>query len=170
MTWRTGRCSEDRPTSVSVEREALVRPTEIGNPGPAGTATDDQGPSAPAAGAAPGGRGAGRAGARAAAGWAQVVAAAAGMAGLGVWGLARGSAMGNDEVASRWAARLSLSQLARLVRHVDAVHGLYYLLLHGWTAIGTSPALLRVPSVAAMVAAAALLVVLGRRLTGSGWA
>jgi mannosyltransferase len=78
--------------------------------------------------------------------------------------------MGNDEVASRWAASLSLDQLARLVRHVDAVHGLYYLLLHGWVAIGTSPAVLRVPSVAAMVAAAALLVVLGRRLTGSGWA
>jgi mannosyltransferase len=92
------------------------------------------------------------------------------MAGLGVWGLARGSAMGNDEVASRWAASLSLDQLARLVRHVDAVHGLYYLLLHGWVAIGTSPAVLRIPSVAAMVAAAALLVVLGRRLTGSGWA
>ena len=36
--------------------------------------------------------------------------------------------MGNDEVATRWAARLSLHQLARLLRHVDAVHGLYYLL------------------------------------------
>jgi mannosyltransferase len=98
------------------------------------------------------------------------VAAAAVMAWLGVWGLARGSAMGNDEVASRWAASLSLGQLAHLLRHVDAVHGLYYLLLHGWMAVGTSPAVLRVPSVAAMVAAAALLVVLGRRLTGSGWA
>jgi len=90
------------------------------------------------------------------------------MAGFGLWGLARQSAMGNDEAASRWAASLSLAQLAHLLRHVDAVHGLYYLLLHGWMAAGTSPAVLRVPSVIAMVAAAALMVILARRLTGPG--
>jgi mannosyltransferase len=90
------------------------------------------------------------------------------MACFGLWGLARQSAMGNDEAASRWAASLSLAQLAHLLRHVDAVHGLYYLLLHGWMAAGTSPAVLRVPSVIAMVAAAALMVILARRLTGPG--
>ena len=97
-------------------------------------------------------------------------AAAAVMLVLGLWGLARGSAMGNDEVATRWAALLSLRELAHLVNNVDAVHGLYYLLMHGWVAVGSSPEALRVPSVAAMTAAAVLIAVLARRLTGSGWA
>ena len=92
------------------------------------------------------------------------------MAVLGVWGLARDSSMGNDEVATRWAALLSLHQLAHLLRHVDAVHGLYYLLMHGWMAVGTSPAVMRIPSVIAMVVAVALVVIIGRRLTGSAWA
>ena len=92
------------------------------------------------------------------------------MAVLGVWGLARDSAMGNDEVATRYAALLPLHLLARLLRHVDAVHGLYYLLMHGWMAVGTSPAVMRIPSVIAMTAAAALVAIIGRRLTGSGWA
>jgi mannosyltransferase len=102
--------------------------------------------------------------------YAPVVVAVAVMTWFGLWGLARSSAMGNDEVASRWAASLSLRQLAHLVRHVDAVHAFYYLLLHGWLAVGTSPAVLRIPSVIGMAAAAALIVILGRRLTGSGWA
>jgi mannosyltransferase len=108
---------------------------------------------------------------RAGAGWYLPAAlAAAVMAVLGVWGLARDSSMGNDEVATRWAALLSLHQLAHLLRHVDAVHGLYYLLMHGWMAVGTSPAAMRIPSVIAMVVAVALIVIIGRRLTGSGWA
>jgi mannosyltransferase len=108
---------------------------------------------------------------RAAAGWYLPAAlAAAVMAVLGVWGLARDSSMGNDEVATRWAALLSLHQLAHLLRHVDAVHGLYYLLMHGWMAVGTSPAVMRIPSVIAMVVAVALVVIIGRRLTGSAWA
>ena len=53
---------------------------------------------------------------------------------------------------------------------MDAVHGLYYLLMHGWMAVGTSPAVMRIPSVIAMVVAVALTVIIGRRLTGSGWA
>jgi mannosyltransferase len=92
------------------------------------------------------------------------------MIALGLWGLARDSAMGNDEVATRWAALLSLPQLDHLVRNVDAVHGLYYLLMHGWLVLGTSPAFMRIPSVIAMAAAAAMVAVIGRRLTGSGWA
>jgi mannosyltransferase len=102
--------------------------------------------------------------------YAPIILAAAVMAVLGVWGLARDSSMGNDEVATRWAALLSLHQLAHLLRHVDAVHGLYYLLMHGWMAAGTSPAVMRIPSVIAMVVAVALTVIIGRRLTGSGWA
>jgi mannosyltransferase len=101
--------------------------------------------------------------------WPAAVAAAA-MLGLGLWGLARGSSMGNDEVATRWAAALSLHQLAHLLRHIDAVHGAYYLLMHAWMAVGSSPTALRVPSVIAMAAAVALVAVIGRQLTGSGWA
>jgi mannosyltransferase len=92
------------------------------------------------------------------------------MAVLGVWGLARDSAMGNDEVATRWAALLSLRELAHLLNTVDAVHGFYYLLMHGWMAVGTSPEVMRIPSVIAMTAAVAMTAILARRLTGSGWA
>ena len=88
----------------------------------------------------------------------------------GLWGLTRDSSMGNDEVATRWAALLSLGGLAHLLRHVDAVHGLYYLIMHAWVAVGGSgPTALRVPSVIAMVVAVALVSVLARQLTGSGW-
>jgi mannosyltransferase len=78
--------------------------------------------------------------------------------------------MGNDEVATRWAASLSLGQLAHLLRNIDVVHGAYYLLMHAWLAVGSSPAALRVPSVVAMVVAVALVAATARRLTGSGWA
>ncbi len=98
------------------------------------------------------------------------LAAALVMAVLGVWGLERDSSMGNDEVATRWAALLPLHQLAHLVNNVDAVHGLYYLLMHGWMVVGTSPAVMRIPSVLSMVLAAGLIAILARQLTGSGWA
>jgi mannosyltransferase len=88
----------------------------------------------------------------------------------GLWGLSRSGSMGNDEVATRWAALLSLHELGHLVRHVDAVHGLYYLLMHAWVVVGSTPAVLRIPSVLAMAAGAALVAILARRLTGSGWA
>jgi mannosyltransferase len=101
--------------------------------------------------------------------YAPVGIAAAAMAVLGLWGLARDSSMGNDEVATRWAALLSLHNLAHLLNTVDAVHGLYYLVMHVWVAVGSSPTVLRIPSVLAMIAAVALTAILGRRLTGSGW-
>ena len=134
-------------------------------PGPGG----DGGKSRPQAGtgAHPA---AGRAAASAAARYGPIVVPAAAMAVAGVVGLARASSMGNDEVATRWAALLSLRELAHLVRHVDAVHGLYYLLMHAWVAVGSSPAVLRIPSVIAMAVGAAVVAILARRLTGSGWA
>ena len=101
--------------------------------------------------------------------YAAVLVPTAAMLVAGLWGLTRDNAMGNDEVATRWAALLSLRELAHLLANVDAVHGLYYLLMHGWAAIGSSPTALRVPSVIAMAAGAALVAVLGRRLTGSPW-
>ena len=139
---------QDDKTSAPGGREGKSAPRAAGAAGPSRAAT----PAAIAARYAP------------------PAAAAAAMTAAGLWGLTRDSAMGNDEVATRWAALLSLRQLAHLLRHVDAVHGLYYLLMHGWMAVGTSPTVMRIPSVIAMAAAAALLAILGRRLTGSGWA
>jgi mannosyltransferase len=42
--------------------------------------------------------------------------------------------------------------------------------MHGWMAVGTSPTVMRIPSVVAMVAAVAMTAILAMRLTGSGWA
>ncbi len=137
-----------------------------GTPVPPAEPGRDPAPSVPPAapsGAAPSGW-------RAAAWYWPALAAALVMAVLGVWGLARDSSMGNDEVATRWAALLPLHQLAHLVNNVDAVHGLYYLLMHGWMAVGTSPAVMRIPSVLSMIVAAGLIAILARQLTGSGWA
>jgi mannosyltransferase len=134
-------------------------------PAPAGPAGGSAPPPAP--GAAPA-RTPGWAAAAAACAPAAVAAAA--MLVLGWWGIARDNSMGNDEVATRWAALLPLRELAHLLGHVDAVHGLYYLLMHGWVALGSSPVVLRIPSVIAMAVAAVLIVIIGRRLTGSGWA
>ena len=50
------------------------------------------------------------------------------------------------------------------------MHGLYYLLMHWWVAVGSSPEVLRIPSVLAMTVAVAMIAFLTRRLTGSGWA
>jgi mannosyltransferase len=78
--------------------------------------------------------------------------------------------MGNDEVVTRWAALLPLHELFHYLSRVDAVHGFYYFLMHGWMAVGNSPAVMRIPSVIAMVIAVALVAILATRLTGSGWA
>jgi mannosyltransferase len=92
------------------------------------------------------------------------------MTGFGLWGLVRQDSMGNDEVATRYAALLSLRQLAHLLSNVDAVHGTYYLIMHVWVVLGSSPTVLRVPSLIAMAAGAAMIAITCTRLTGSGWA
>ena len=91
------------------------------------------------------------------------------MAGMGFWGIGLGSALSNDETATMWAGRyLSVHRLWHLLGNVDAVQGFYYLFVHGWSHIvGGSPAALRIPSVLALSAAAAVLAAIGRRLTGS---
>ncbi len=136
---------------------------------PAGTAAPAGGTPAaagPATTPAPGGS---REGSRAGL-YLAIAAVAATMAVLGWWGLARQDSMGNDEVATRWAALLPLPQLFHLLGHLDAVHGLYYLIMHPWVAVGSSPAILRIPSVIAVMAAGVLTVILARQLTGSAWA
>ncbi|HWA67942.1 MAG TPA: hypothetical protein VG899_16380 [Mycobacteriales bacterium] len=94
------------------------------------------------------------------------LAAPALLAGLGAWGLQRHGAYSGDESATRWAALLPIHDLFHLLRHIDAVHGLYYLGMHAWVAFGTGPVALRLPSLIAAVATAGLVSELGRRLTG----
>jgi len=92
------------------------------------------------------------------------------MAVLGVWGLPRHNAMGNDEIVTQFAARLPLGTLARMVFvHTDIFHALYYLFMHVWVVLGSSATVIRVPSLIAAVAAVMLTAHVGRRLSGSGW-
>src|ERR1700761_9436912 len=72
-----------------------------------------------------------------------------------------------DEAATISAAySRSLAQLWRMLRNVDAVHGLYYLLMHGWFQIFPPTEFWsRAPSGLAVGGAAAGLVVLGRQFS-----
>ena len=72
-----------------------------------------------------------------------------------------------DEAASITAAQRDWAAFAGLVAHIDAVHALYYALLHLWfDAVGYSPLSFRLPSVVAAGIGAALVTVLGTRLAG----
>ncbi|GAA0268799.1 hypothetical protein GCM10010302_03090 [Streptomyces polychromogenes] len=64
-------------------------------------------------------------------------------------------------------SRRSPREIWALLHHVDAVHGTYYFLMHSWTAVfGDSHLSLRMPTVLAVTATAALVTVTGRRLFG----
>ncbi|WP_119728652.1 glycosyltransferase family 39 protein [Thermomonospora amylolytica] len=71
-----------------------------------------------------------------------------------------------DEAATlSAAAERSLPDLLRLLGNIDAVHGLYYLFMHVWTAVfGTGHLAIRLPSALALAVAAAVVAALGRRL------
>ncbi|MHA3703895.1 glycosyltransferase family 39 protein [Jatrophihabitans sp. YIM 134969] len=76
-----------------------------------------------------------------------------------------------DEAASVSAAERSVGHLLDLTRNTNAAQGVYYLLLHVWTAVaGTSPTALRAPSAVAIGLAAVGVVVLARRAYGPGTA
>ncbi|MFJ6596306.1 glycosyltransferase family 39 protein [Streptomyces violaceusniger] len=85
------------------------------------------------------------------------------MLGLGLWGLDRGT-MWRDESATYQMARRTLPQIRDALGTVDAVHGLYYLLMHPLLALHPSEVTMRLPSVLAAVAATALVAALGCRL------
>lgn len=73
-----------------------------------------------------------------------------------------------DEVATADVAHRTPAQIWELVHHIDAVFGVYYLSIHGWTALfGDSVLSLRLPSILAMAGAAALTGELARRLFGA---
>ncbi|WP_380285737.1 glycosyltransferase family 39 protein [Kitasatospora purpeofusca] len=76
-------------------------------------------------------------------------------------------ALWRDEVASWASATRPLDDLLRMLQHVDASNGTYYVLLHGWTALfGDSEIALRLPSVLAMAGAAAFTALTTARLFG----
>ncbi|WP_203980537.1 glycosyltransferase family 39 protein [Planotetraspora silvatica] len=91
--------------------------------------------------------------------------------GAGIWGVDRGS-MWHDEATSFTVARRSLPALWDTLGQVDAVHGLYYLLLHPLLALVSGPELgeivLRVPSVLATGVAAAGVAAVAAH-TASSW-
>jgi mannosyltransferase len=71
-----------------------------------------------------------------------------------------------DEAATISASTRSLPQLWQLLHNIDAVHGLYYLLMHGWLLVfPASEFWLRLSSCLAVGGAAAGVVVLGRQLS-----
>lgn len=91
-----------------------------------------------------------------------VVTAALGLYEIGVPQLWR------DELASWSAASRSLPQLWAMLHNIDAVLGIYYFGLHLWmAAFGDSATAMRLPSVIAMAAAAAVVALIGRRLGGN---
>jgi mannosyltransferase len=82
---------------------------------------------------------------------------------LGLWGLDRGG-MWRDEAVTYQVARRSVPQIWRLLHGIDAVHGLYYLAMHAVLDLRPGEVLLRLPSVCAAAATAALVAALGARL------
>ncbi|MFI7318466.1 hypothetical protein [Streptomyces venezuelae] len=86
---------------------------------------------------------------------------------LGLWSITRDDSMWRDEAATWEAAHRSLPDLAHLLDRIDAVHGAYYLLMHGvFAVLGDSLVALRLPSVLAMAGATAAIAATARRLAG----
>jgi len=71
----------------------------------------------------------------------------------------------DDEIATISAVDRSPAQLLVLLQSVDAVHGLYYFLMHAWTSVfGFSEIAMRMPSAVAVGLACTGTVVIGRML------
>lgn len=94
---------------------------------------------------------------------AAVVVPVAVMIALGLWGLDRGGMWG-DEGVTFLVGRRTAPQIWRLLHGVDAVHGLYYLLMHAVLAVHPGEVALRLPSVCGAAATAGLVAALGVRL------
>ncbi|MEU9086576.1 hypothetical protein [Streptomyces sp. NPDC048357] len=86
---------------------------------------------------------------------------------FGLWGLSRQDSVWRDEAATWQVAGRPAGEIWRMLGNVDAVHGLYYLLMHGlFEVFGASTTTLRLPSVLAVAAAAACVALIGSRLAG----
>ncbi|GHG90804.1 glycosyltransferase family 39 protein [Streptomyces lanatus] len=85
----------------------------------------------------------------------------------GLWGIRRQGSLWQDEAVTYDMAHRELPELWATLGHADAVHGLYYLLMHGLFRLWEGGLVaLRLPSVLAMAAATAGVAALGRRLAG----
>ncbi|MEU6036368.1 glycosyltransferase family 39 protein [Actinomadura sp. NPDC047616] len=83
---------------------------------------------------------------------------------VGLWALAR-PALWRDEAVTIGVARRSPWDALRLLSDIDAVHGLYYLVMHPVVAVfGAGETAVRLPSVLGAAAAAGLTAWLGMRL------
>ncbi|TNY35585.1 glycosyltransferase family 39 protein [Thermomonospora catenispora] len=92
------------------------------------------------------------------------LAAAAALA-VGLWRITAPPLWRDEAATLSAAATRSLLDLLRLLGNIDAVHGLYYLFMHAWTAVfGTGDLAIRLPSVLALAGAAATVAALGGRL------
>jgi mannosyltransferase len=90
------------------------------------------------------------------------------MLAVGLWDIT-GPSYWRDEAATLTAVHRSFPELLRMLRNVDAVHGAYYIIM--WPlvhAFGSGEVVTRLPSVAAMVVAAAAVAAIGRRLVSPG--
>lgn len=77
-------------------------------------------------------------------------------------------ALWRDEAATLSAAQRPLGDLFRMLGEIDAVHGAYYVVMHGVTeAFGIGATAVRMPSVIAAAVAAGGTAMLGRRLAGT---
>jgi hypothetical protein len=85
------------------------------------------------------------------------------MLAIGLWGLDRGGMWG-DESVTFLVGRRTLPQIWQLLHGMDAVHGLYYLLMHVVLAVHPGEVVLRLPSVCGAAATAGLVAALGVRL------
>ncbi|MFJ2953678.1 hypothetical protein [Streptomyces sp. NPDC087270] len=86
---------------------------------------------------------------------------------LGWWGISRQDSVWRDEAATWQAAQRSPADIMHMLGNIDAVHGLYYLLMHAcFVCFGASTTTLRLPSVLAMAVAAGCVAVVGHRLAG----
>jgi mannosyltransferase len=89
------------------------------------------------------------------------------VAGLTGWitSIDSGRQMWADEYATAYAARLSDHDFSLFLKHLDLVHGLYYMFIRWWTAeFGYTVFTFRLPSMIAMGVAAGTITILGRRL------
>lgn len=81
-----------------------------------------------------------------------------------LWGIT-GSSYWRDEAATMAAVQRSPGQLLRLLGHVDADHGAYYIMMWSIVRVGGAGELAtRLPSALAMAAAAALVAAIGSRV------
>lgn len=86
---------------------------------------------------------------------------------LGLWGVTRRRSIWDDEAVTWAVAHRSPGRILALAPHIDAVHTLYYLLMHAvFRLLPDDLTVLRLPAVLGVAVAAATTALIGRRLAG----